>query len=97
MSSAISYDGLAIVTALIFIASVFALYQKPRSVICLVESSIWAFLLGGIKGGGYLVLLPIVLMFISKNWKKSIKIMVPVFVMGFISKTPILILHRFHN
>lgn len=76
MSSAFSYDPMVIITSLCFVASIFALYKEPDSIKKLVEACIWSFMLGSVKGGGSLILLPLVFIIVDsvKNKKIWIKI-----------------------
>ena len=71
MSSAFSYDPMVIITALNFISTVLLLKDKPDDKKALVFACIWSFILGAVKGGGYLILLP--LLFIVPAAKKGIK------------------------
>ena len=85
LSSAISYDGVVIIASLAFTAAVLRLYKEPNSILYLVESAIWAFVIGGVKGGGYLVLLLLMILFINRNWKRSIKLVIIVCLAGILS------------
>ena len=71
MSNAFSYDPMVIITSLNFISSVLLLRQNPEDKKTLAFTSIWAFILGAVKGGGYLILLPILFMIPSS--KKGLK------------------------
>ena len=59
MASAISYDPLVLVASANFIALIFKLKWEPSRKSTLLGCIGWAFVLGGVKGGGYLVLLPL--------------------------------------
>lgn len=72
MSSSISYDPLVLISTLNFIACTLKLYKEPDSTITLVECMIWAFVIGSVKGGGYLMILPIALILVAKNLKQSL-------------------------
>ena len=67
MASAISYDPLVLVSSANFIASIFKRKLEPKKKFTLIECMVWAFVLGGIKGGGYLILLPLVLTLLDRN------------------------------
>ena len=85
LSSAISYDGVVIIASLAFTAAVLRLYKEPNSILYLAESAIWAFVIGGVKGGGYLVLLLLMILFTNRNWKRSIKLVIIVCLAGILS------------
>ncbi|MBP5180476.1 MAG: DUF2142 domain-containing protein [Clostridiales bacterium] len=70
MSSSFSYDAMVIIVSLNFVA----IFLKLRSEITrasVIEAVVWAFLLGSVKGGCGLFLLPLMLLLIKKD-KKSI-------------------------
>jgi len=71
MSSAFSYDPMVIITTLNFLASVLLLRETPDEKKSLVFACVWAFILGAVKGGGYLLLLPLLLMIPAR--KKGLK------------------------
>ena len=71
MSSAFSYDPMVIITSLNFIASVLLLKDCPDNRKHLIFACIWAFILGAVKGGGYMILLP--LLFLVPAKKKGIR------------------------
>ena len=71
MSGAFSYDPMVIITSLNFLASVLLLRESPEDKKPLVFACIWAFILGAVKGGGYLLLLPLLLMVPAR--KKGLK------------------------
>lgn len=85
MSAAISYDGMVIIATTCFCATVLRLYKEQENKKCLIECACWAFVIGGVKGGGYLVLLPIALILVDKNWKKSLKLILPILIAGLVS------------
>lgn len=66
MSSAFSYDSMVLITTLNLVASVFALYQSPNEHKYFVHAVIWSFFVGATKGGGYLLVLPLVLVLLYK-------------------------------
>ena len=84
-SAAGSYDTMVIISTMCFIASTLMLHKEPDNKRFLIESMFWGFVIGGVKGGGYLILLPLVFIFISGNRKKSLQMTVPVIVSGVIS------------
>ena len=68
MSSSFSYDAMVIIVSLNFVA----IFLKLRSEVTrasIIEAVIWAFLLGSIKGGCGLFLLPLMLLLIKKDRK----------------------------
>ena len=71
MSNAFSYDPMVIITSLNFISSVLLLRANPDDKKALALTSVWAFILGAVKGGGYLILLP--LLFVIPSPKKGLK------------------------
>lgn len=74
MGSAISYDPMVLISTLNFIACVLNLDINGSSKKMLAECCLWAVLIGAVKGGGYVVLLPISLVLLKKdNLKQSIK------------------------
>jgi len=72
MSSAFSYDAMVIISSLNFIASVLCLYKEKYSKVLPVECMFWAFIIGAVKGGGYLVLLPTLIILYDKDNKHNI-------------------------
>ena len=70
-SGAFSYDPMVMITALNFISSVLLLKEDADDRKTLIFTCIWAFILGAVKGGGYLILLPILL--IVPAGKKGMK------------------------
>lgn len=80
MSGAFSYDPMVIVSSLNFIASVLYLKCGPDERKAYTSVCIWSFMLGAVKGGGYLILLPLILIVLSKeNGLKPTKMIMPVF------------------
>lgn len=82
MSSAYSYDAMVLVSTLNFTACILALYKKKDSLRLAVECAIWAFVIGATKGGGYLILLPLVFILVDKNRKESLKRLFTILVAG---------------
>ncbi len=66
MSSSLSYDAMVIVTTIAFTASVMRLCEKD-DLKSLIEACVWAFFIGGVKGGGYLYLIALLIIL----WKKD--------------------------
>jgi len=60
MASSFSYDAMLIVAAMNFIALIFKMCTDGVGNKDIYECAVWAFVLGGIKAGGYLVLLILV-------------------------------------
>ncbi len=76
MSSSFSYDSMVIIAALSFTAIVLKLRSKiTRGAI--IEALIWAFILGAVKGGAGLIILPVALILVRKD-KKSVVTMASV-------------------
>lgn len=73
MSSSFSYDCMVIIVTLNFTAIIFKL-RKEYSNDALIEAIIWAFILGAIKGGSVLLILPLALLLIKKNKKSAITV-----------------------
>ena len=74
MASAISYDPLVIAVSLAFISSILALKKDPDSVRTIVGAAIWSVLLGALKGGGYVLLLPLAFTAFKKDRRRIIGI-----------------------
>lgn len=85
MSSAFSYDSMVLISSLNFVASILALYQEPKSKKRLAEGMFWAFILGAVKGGGYLILLPIVFILIGKDKRTAIVNNISIICSGLVS------------
>lgn len=73
MGTAISYDPMVLITTLNFLACSLRLSYEPESKPALMECMAWAFLIGAVKGGGYLLLLPMVLVFFKEDSKRALK------------------------
>lgn len=71
MSGAFSYDAMVLVCALNFTACVFALCCVPTDKKRLFSCAVWAFLLGAVKGGGYLLLLPLIILLLQHMDRKN--------------------------
>ena len=74
MSSAFSYDGMVYISSINFLAGVFAASEELKAgkkIRCFVECSIWAFILGGVKGGGYIMLILLAFIIIRKGDRRS--------------------------
>lgn len=83
MSSAISYDTMVIIACLNFVTSILCLYADRRSKMALIEAMFWTFVVGAVKGGGYLILLPLVLLLLCKEEKiRSVLQMTGIIAMG---------------
>lgn len=73
MGTAISYDPMVLITTLNFLACSLRLSYEPEAKPALMECMAWAFLIGAVKGGGYLILLPMVLVFFKKDRKRALR------------------------
>ena len=71
MSSAISYDTMVIIASLSFLTCVLRLLNERGSKTAYMEALIWAFVLGAVKGGGYLILLPLTFVLFDRERKKE--------------------------
>lgn len=67
LSSAYSYDVTVLLSTLCFTAGILRAYHQPADRLLLIECAVWAAVIGGTKGGGYLLLLPLVFLFFSVN------------------------------
>ena len=82
MSSSLSYDAMVIVTTMAFTASVLRLRERS-DLKCIIEACIWSFFIGGVKGGGYLYLIVLLVILWNRNEKEtSIKKILAVAVSG---------------
>ena len=85
-SGAISYDTMVFITTLNFTACIMALYQNRDSKKLFIQTLIWSFLLGGTKAGGYLLLLPLViLLWDPSNKKRSVRQCLSIPITGLLS------------
>jgi len=82
LSSSFSYDCMLLIVSLNFIAIVFKL-RKEMTKQAIIEALIWGFLLGSIKGGGALLLLPLVFMLFKKDKKTILTIASILAISGF--------------
>ena len=74
LSSGLTYDVMVIIATLSLISSILVLYKGESTKKDLIEASFWAFMVGAVKGGGFLLLLPLVfILFDSIKNKKSMK------------------------
>ncbi len=74
MSSAFSYDGMVYISSMNFLAGVFAASEElkeGKKIRHFVECSLWAFVLGGVKGGGYIILIILAFIIIRKGERRS--------------------------
>lgn len=86
MSSAISYDLMVILSTISFTASILFLYKNRNSVAGLAEAAVWSFVIGSVKGGGYLILLPLVFIIANKDtWKDTWRKMALIIVTGLVA------------
>lgn len=86
LSSGMTYDSMVIITTLNLIASILVLYKKEGNKKQLIEAMIWAAMVGAVKGGGYLLILPFAFILIDsfKN-KKAVKNLVCILCAGLLS------------
>lgn len=73
MGTAISYDPMVLLSTLNFLACSLKLSREPESKKTLAECMVWAFLLGAVKGGGYLILLPMIFIFVGGDRRRLLK------------------------
>lgn len=85
MSGSVSYDCMVIISTLSMISCIFRLLYESREEVAYVsadyknvhvkatyiETLFWTFLVGAVKGGGYLLLLPLSFMLFQKDKKKK--------------------------
>lgn len=69
VSSSFSYDAMVLVIVMNFIANIFRLTEDCSNKRFWAETLVWSSLLGAVKGGGYLILLPLVLLLLKKPLK----------------------------
>ena len=65
---------MVLITCMCFLANCLRLYEDPEHRRHFYESLCWAFLLGAVKGGGYLILLPVLLILVTKNKTRLVRI-----------------------
>ena len=53
----ITYDAMVLISTLCFTASILRARHEPENRAALIESAVWAAVIGSVKGGGYLILL----------------------------------------
>ena len=70
LASSFSYDAMVYLVTLNFVSCIFTLRYRMSKLVC-AEALIFAFLLGAVKGGGYLILLPLVFLLIPTKDKPS--------------------------
>ena len=85
VSSGYSYDGMVMISSLCFTACILRLLHEPSRRRHLAEAMLWAAVLGGVKGGGYLLLLILCLLFIVRYRQKGVVFMLPVLAAGLLS------------
>ncbi len=73
MGTAISYDPMVLLSTLNFLACSLKLSREPESKTTLMECMVWAFLIGAVKGGGYLIFLPLVFIFSRREKQRPFK------------------------
>lgn len=86
MSSAISYDSMVLPVSMNLVASTLALYKEPGDRKRVYETAVWAFMTGAVKGGGYLILLPLsFVLYNEKEKKKSLGIIAKIVLSGLVA------------
>lgn len=89
MSSSYSYDAMVIVSSLSLTACILKLSMEPTNKICMMEILLWTFIVGGIKGGGSLILLPLLAIVYLRSKpeekKKVLKALLLIFALGLCS------------
>lgn len=71
MSSAISYDSMVLPVSMNLTANILALYKTTGDRRRMYETAVWAFMAGAVKGGGYLILLPVSFVLYNEEEKKK--------------------------
>ena len=71
MASSYSYDAMVLICTLNFLASAFSLRACPQRRRELAECCAWAFALGAVKGGGWLLMLPLTGMLFSREDRRG--------------------------
>lgn len=71
LSSSYSYDAMVIISTISFTASLLRVCYEPDNRPVLAECAFWAFVIGGVKGGGYLILLPLVFILFTAGRRNS--------------------------
>ena len=84
MSGMISYDPVVMMSSVGFYSSVLYLRRNPQSVVAMVEAAIWCVMLGAVKGGGYIILLPAV-MLLKGSSKSDVRNRIVLFLSGALS------------
>ena len=71
IGNSFSYDAIVIIVTMNFIASIFRLSDNMNSKFYFIEALICSFLLGATKAGGYVLLLPLVIVLARKRHNKK--------------------------
>lgn len=71
LAGAISYDSMVLISTLSFITSFMAVMNNPEDRKETIELFVWSFVLGGVKGGGYLILLPLTFALYDRKQKEQ--------------------------
>ena len=69
----ITYDAMVLISTLCFTASILRARHEPENRAALIESAVWAAVIGSVKGGGYLILLPLVILLFTGEFSQSAK------------------------
>ena len=75
MAGSYSYDAMVLVSTLCFTASVLHARFENGSRTAFIECIVWAFVLGGVKGGAFLIFLPLALMLMHSGWRKPLALL----------------------
>ena len=81
----ITYDAMVLISTLCFTASILRARHEPENRAALIESAVWAAVIGSVKGGGYLILLPLVIVLLTGDFSKSVKKAAPILAAGLLS------------
>lgn len=73
MSSSLSYDAMVIISTLGFTANILRLCLVKTDKRYLIETAIWSFVIGAVKGGGFLIFLPLTICIVATYKKNGIK------------------------
>ena len=85
ISSSVSYDAMVFITAMALTANIVRLYEAPNLKEAIVETGIWAFIAGGVKGGSNLLLLLMLITIPSIKTKYGKKAVFSILTAGLLS------------
>ncbi len=81
----ITYDAMVLISTLCFTASILRARHEPENRAALIETAVWAVVIGSVKGGGYLILLPLIILLFTGDFSKSAKKAAPILAAGLLS------------